>query len=302
MRIARPVAVLLFLGTGLLNAEPTKGQTYVFAAPLEALTLEKTNIWGVASFRATVTAGPNGAPLLNGNAEWMGAGGPVLSPFTLRKDKTDKKTGTRLLVLGSNMAELSLSLDSATVTNATLDLLLLPASDVARISDYETRAFTALSGRLFAGDLSGIPVDTRVAYLKDRKGAPLPSVGVAVYKERKYLSLDLSTGTTVYNTLQLNQTQRVARAISQDLLPELKRAEPLLAAATDTIFGVKILCKIPWKNFMRTYENGTDSLELYVPSEKLRLFMNADITSQAMIDSSVVIVDGNRIDVNLSQQ
>lgn len=302
MRIARPVAVLLLVGTGLLNAEPTKGQNYVFAAPLEALTVEKTNMWGFASLRATVAAGPNGAPLLNGNAEWIGAGAPVLSPFTLRKDKTDKKTGMRELVLRSNTAEISLSFDSATVTSTTLDFLLLPASDVARISDYETRAFTALSGRFFSGELSGIPVDTRVAYLRDRKGAPLPSVALATYKDKKYLSLDLSTGTTVYNTLQLNQTQRVARAISQELLPELKRAEPLLAAVTDTIFGVKILCQIPWKNFMRTYENGTDSLEVYVPTEKLRLFMNADITSQAMIDASVVIVDGNRIDVVLSQQ
>lgn len=293
----------ILLASQVVEAQqPTKGARYVLAVPYEALSLEKTNMWGVSTFNASIAPAADGSLLVNGSSTWIGAGAPVLTPLTLRKDKVDKKTGQRTLVLYSQGAFITLSLDDAAVPAAAVNSLLLPANETTQISEYAKRVYTALSERLFPAELKSSPLDLRVKYLSDRPGAALPKIEIVTYKEKKYLSFGLGTGTAVYNTLQLNQAQRVARVISQELLPELKRAEPLLAALSDGVHGANILFQIPWKNFLKEYERGHDALELYVPSDQLRLFMNADITSQAMVNASTIIVDGNRIEVTLSQQ
>jgi hypothetical protein len=42
-------------------------------------------------------------------------------------------------------------------------------------------------------------------------------------------------------------------------------------------------------------------LEIYAPYDLVEKFFNLDITNQKLVDGSIVLVDGNRIEVDLSK-
>ena len=58
---------------------------------------------------------------------------------------------------------------------------------------------------------------------------------------------------------------------------------------------------VQFKNFLREYERGSDAVQAFIPCETLQKFVDADISSQALINASVVLVNDDRTDVTLSQ-
>jgi hypothetical protein len=65
---------------------------------------------------------------------------------------------------------------------------------------------------------------------------------------------------------------------------------------------VKAAAKIPFKSFVDEYVSPEiDSLEIYAPLSLIRKFSESEITSQQLIDGSVVLVNSNRIQLSLSQ-
>jgi len=44
----------------------------------------------------------------------------------------------------------------------------------------------------------------------------------------------------------------------------------------------------------------SDDLEIYLPLEQVVKFVDADITSQQLIDGSIILLGGNRIQVPLA--
>jgi hypothetical protein len=67
------------------------------------------------------------------------------------------------------------------------------------------------------------------------------------------------------------------------------------------LHGVKMTVEIDHADFLNKRESGgTDRIEIYAPLDLVRRFAADDITSQQLIDGCVVLVDGNRISVNLA--
>jgi hypothetical protein len=123
---------------------------------------------------------------------------------------------------------------------------------------------------------------------------------VEIYKDKSYLSVDLGAGDYVYNTLQMNQTERVARRMA-DAIGSVKSLYRAVGTCPEGVHGIKVTFLASYKNFLREYERGADNVQAYFPCELIAKFQEADITSQALVTGSVVIVDGDRIEVSLTQ-
>jgi hypothetical protein len=200
----------------------------------------------------------------------------------------------------------------STVPKSNLKLKLLFVGDaqklfpqvVARKDDadaYRKEAYAALGSKFFTGPLAALPEDKKTALLTfAHVAAQGTKMGSTTYKDHLYLVVDLGEDDTVYNELRLNQAQRLNRVMNDKLLMILK-AFALPVRDVADIYGLKLEFAIPHKSFGETYATPeTDKLEVYAPADLIRKFAEADITSQQLLDGSVVIVNSNRVQVALS--
>ena len=58
--------------------------------------------------------------------------------------------------------------------------------------------------------------------------------------------------------------------------------------------------EIMYLNFVNESVNRTDQLEVYLPVELVVKFADSDITSQQLMDGGIVLLNGNRIQVQLT--
>ena len=91
-----------------------------------------------------------------------------------------------------------------------------------------------------------------------------------------------------------------AKIINERLLTILKAfVSPV--RETPFICGLKIELRIPHKSFTdQVATPDYDELELFVPNSVIRDFADLEITSQELVDGSVVIVNSNRVAVPLA--
>lgn len=98
----------------------------------------------------------------------------------------------------------------------------------------------------------------------------------------------------------MNQMQRTARSLREFIVPALKRVAEDVAASTMT--GVKVAFKVNFKSFLE--ENvapSADNVVLYVPAGALKQFADADISSQKLLDASVILVNDDRVEISLAE-
>ena len=156
---------------------------------------------------------------------------------------------------------------------------------------------------VFAGELASIPGEKQSAAMKSVAAVDAVGVKRTIYRDAPYLDINLGDHKDVFNTIKQNRTQRVARVISDRMLPALRTIEEGLRGI-DGIAGVALSTKINFKNFVTPMnsEAGTDTMELFVPRAQLKKLIDDEITGQQLIAASVVRVNGTRVDVDLSQQ
>ena len=136
------------------------------------------------------------------------------------------------------------------------------------------------------------------------KGAryDLQAIGGEMSKGRFYM-IFRSASTDVYNDLRLNQPSRISRAIEKDVLALMRIAYRGLAGPSG-VDGFKVELKVGYKNFAQEeyLQPHIDDLHIYAPNVAIAKFAENDITSQAFINQCIVLVNGNRVDVDLAQQ
>jgi hypothetical protein len=186
----------------------------------------------------------------------------------------------------------------------------LPAISVPGNADgpdaqrYRASIQAGIMSKVFVDELSSIPDSGRIALMElvnpDRHLVLSGTVGLAQFKDKKWIELGIGSGDSVYNTLKLNQSQRLALAVSQRALKLLKAALPYATQAS--LAGIKLTADIYSRSFANEYEEpGREHLEMYVPSDQLKAFAAADATSQQLINASTVLLNGDRVAVNLTQ-
>lgn len=156
---------------------------------------------------------------------------------------------------------------------------------------------------LFAKELAAVPQERRSGLAAAVRKVGAGKVEPLTYRDSLYLSLNLGPHANVFNTIQLNRTQRVARVSAEQLMPALREIEKGLAGV-EAVQGVALEVQIGFKNFVKPEngEAGVDKLEILVPRAELAKLADDEVTSQQLFNASVVRLDGNRIDVDLSQQ
>ncbi len=120
-----------------------------------------------------------------------------------------------------------------------------------------------------------------------------------IFKEKKYL-VSSYLDKRAYNSNRVNQAERIARTV-QEFFPVIKRKEELLLSLKE-IDGIKLEVKIAFRDFVdKSSRSQYDELKFYVPKDSLKLFIDADITDQELVDKSIILLNDNRVRVNLSQ-
>lgn len=156
---------------------------------------------------------------------------------------------------------------------------------------------------LFAGDLAPVPEPKRLSIMKAVTGLGASAVRKTTYRDLPYLEVDLGVHGNVFNTIQLNRTQRVARVVLDQMIPAARRLDEELAGI-DPIAGLTLKVAVSYRNFVtpQNGESGIDTVELFLPRGEIAKHRRDEITSQQLIASGVVRVNDNRVDVDLAQQ
>jgi hypothetical protein len=304
-RVALAVLTTLMVGPPLAApqsaptpAKPVKDAVVVLKFPSALITTQTHKQLGIPSGGvdkvAKINADPSGRAIVGGVADWQTAGFPSMLEMKVKK-------------VGDSEVELK-----STTPNSDLKLKLLFTGDVqklfpqvvARKEDadaYRTEAYRTLGGKFFTGPLASLPDDKRTALLTfAHVAAQGTTMGSVTYKDHLYLVVDLGSDENVYNELRLDQAQRLNRVMNDKLLVILK-AFALPVRDVPDIYGLKLEFAIPHRSFAdQSATSATDKLEVYAPANLIRQFAEADITSQQLLDGSVVIVNSNRTQVALS--
>ena len=109
------------------------------------------------------------------------------------------------------------------------------------------------------------------------------------FKGESYLAVHLGRGSTLYNTNQLNQNQRLAREITDRVFPVLKDIAEV--ADSEDSFGLNFLIQIGYKDFL---EEGVapeiDEVSAFISLRDALNFAEFEITDQELADNSVIVV------------
>jgi hypothetical protein len=175
-----------------------------------------------------------------------------------------------------------------------------PADTAARTLAEKSAARVAEA--VFTGDLASVAPEKRLAVMKAAAGFGAGTMKRTLYRDAPYLDVDLGDHENVFNTIQMDRTQRVARVTSEKLIPAARKLEETLSGV-DAIAGVALTIAVHYQNFVNPTngESGVDKLELLVPRAELTKLLRDEITGQQLLANSVVRLNGSRVDVDLSR-
>jgi hypothetical protein len=281
---------------------PQKKEPIMLKLPMTSFGSKKLSRWsGKTTYRATVNRLANQV-LVDGKANWQTDGWPMMQQLLVRSIKVSKlKTELEAELASKPYPAIAFVITfaaPATETPALIDAVIFIGS-VARYeqSDYYHQSVMKIFlPPLFSRiGLTGIDEERQLAIVR-ATGYNLDGLRVEEYKSQRFLTFSAESENE-YNSLQLGQSARAARIIQEALLDDLKTKFVLLKDVP--IDGLRISVDIPYRDFVRESEVKIDNLMIYCTLENLGKFVAADITSQALIDASVILINGNRTAVNL---
>lgn len=253
-----------------------KGQPYTIVVPSDSVEFEGRSRWGDrAIYGARLHADP----------EWANL------PHVVRSDfhKQEVEDDFRIYEFRTDDQYFKLRLPTPDLVAS----YVAPATDEQALID---QAISAAAAVAFVD--TTIPEDLwlDVARYAVGLGAQRLEQPVA-FRGGEYLVLNIGQ-TSVYNSARLNETHRLARTIS-DLIDRVKTVDAL---GDIGLAGMRIDAEIPHYNFVTDSPLAVDEMMWYVGSELIPALRDFEITSQDLVDQSVVVANGTRVEVNLADQ
>ena len=300
--------ILLFAQQAFGQSNPkwpislAKGATVTLKIPNAAITLEKVSVW-TGAYSYTVYVDQDGDNYTVGShPDWQDLGWP--SQLVLSVNKVERKkeyTQVELDDPRGNHIKLRFT-PSVKDVSAALLALVHPGtlSDFQSSEYYQKQVADRHLPKIFKGPLAAIPRDFQLKMI-DGAGYDLNAVGSETYKGRFFIVFR-DTGREIYNSIQLNQTARAARAMEKYIFAAMRGAYKALADI-EGLDGVKVELKVGYKDFVSEEYSQPhyDELHIYATKDVLKKFAEDDITSQQFVNDSIVLVNGNRTDVSLNQ-
>jgi hypothetical protein len=302
----RWVVVALTIFMAALSAKATswplaipKGSSVVVKIP--------TRFWQVGKYDAVSGSGQRiyfiDMEMLFSSPDWESSGFPYCGEFTLTKISEFRpfyKLRYTDIELRNNGIYLKLRFN-ADVKDLNGEFQKVVATGNWRqfeaSEEFRDNVLTPQGNRIFTGPLAQLPATLKLSLFNTVCDGQ-NTLGTETYKDKSYVAVALSSDGNVYNSLKLNEAARVAQVVNGRLLSEIKLYGKI--AGLVGIEGVKFAVGIAYKDFVNESVPHIDNLEIYVPLNLSTKFADADITSQQMIDGSIVVLNGNRIQVSLA--
>jgi len=269
---------------------------------------KKEEVPHLDAFEVTVSLGVDGTLIIGGDPDWRSSSLPLVMTGTVTTVKNVKRDKATFLTVRGDDREIVFRLPLGGSWQQVISEVLMPGhSTVATPSpDLEAslnRMLDAYCERQFTAPLDALDprIRRRVAELQFAVGASGPPT-TSTFEGTRYFDAVLGEGTVVYNTRSSSASQRASNTITDRILPAVK-------AWTKVFFGevpfdgLHITADIAHKDFTE-YPPRTerDRLELYMSLDDADDFEDEDLSGQQLLDASIVLLNGNRVQLDLSQQ
>lgn len=273
-------------GTPLPHPDKLKKERFIFRLPMPPVSIKKHDgVWvdelgDSYSFEGIPSDSLIGFP-----------SAVVCERWTTWKRKSQDKL--ELIVrCNKEMRSVFFPLDSAKAVRA-FNYVFANAADSNAIWRAATERVAQMA---FTGKLAAVPTPTRerlvlLAVTTDVR----PRFKTVDLQGKSYFAIDVGETGSAYNSTLVNQNSRIASALSSHLLRYIK----LFGAAVDgaiALDGIVFQERVSYYRPLTNYVGGypSDQLEIFVPLDAIRRFASAEITGQDLVDASIVLVDGNR--------
>ncbi len=291
-----------------------KGAIVTLKLSQSLLGVPKVSRWNLnLSSKVSINPGVGEGVLVNSRSDWQESGWLLMVGFSLSKVSAGKAS-TEVQLKKETLKTFANGFRRNETWTISLKFMMAPElvnkafhkvafvgepSAFERDSYYQNELADRLLPKIFVGKLSDL---TREQQLRIVRAADYEADAVRLdeYKGHWFIRFTVE-GESVYNTLQLGQTARVAR-VAQDYLLSALKAKSALLAGIPGIDGIRLDMKIAYKDFVERFAaEQYDELAIYSVLDDVKRFAEAEITNQELLDRSVVIVNGNRVKVSLEQ-
>src|SRR5262245_10115248 len=279
----------------------SKQQPLVIKIPRKLLKYENSSIKsGLPIYTANVSV-VGETIMVEEESDWQLRGWPPM--LTLYYEKSSKANEYTEIEFRMSLAYTKLRLAAHTHS---VDAVLRQLVFLGSAESFESSAeFKALTEKLlpikFSGVLAEIPRDKQFQLLKD-SGYNDEEIGVAEFKGKQYITFSPTYPPAEFNSPQVNRAARLATVLKALVLPAFDKIAPVITDANG-IYGIKIRVRIFYRDFLskRNQRPLVEVLEIFAPYDLVEKFFNLDITNQKLVDGSIVLVNGDRIEVDLSK-
>lgn len=278
-----------------------KKDAVILKFPKSIAKFEKIRRWiGIEQNLVTISETSPGKYALNGELNWDDDFSQ-LTPYLIRDFNLSNKKPSEIILSEEPVLEtrrqIKILIPASMDVQKVLSQLLFKGTSVQFLqSDYFIAKRERLLPTIFRGPLKSIPVEKQRELIM-WAGLDIKMFGFVTFKEKEFLSIKTDED-VVYNTLQLNQAERTSRQTQHTL----KRIKELIGITgpLPSFHGIQAWASISSYNFVRKDDEQIEQFEMYIPFDLLKKFLDLDITDQALVDSCVVLIDGSRVKVNLT--
>ncbi len=286
-----------------------KTQPVVIKIPRQLLKYEDYSFRGrVPIYTANVSV-VGETIIVEGESDWQLRGWPPL--LTVFYEKSIKEKAYTEIEFRSNLAYVKLRFASVIPDlEEALEQLVFFGSAESFESSEEFKALTEkLLPRKFSGVLAEIPRDKQFQLVKGLDYND-DEMGIAEFQGKKYIAFSPASQIPEFNSRDFKQAARVATVLRDIVLPAFDKVAPVITKANG-IYGIKVRARIFYREILpptrrnpRPNENqrpNVEVLEIFAPYDLVEKLFNFDITNQKLVDGSTILVNGNRIEVDLSK-
>jgi hypothetical protein len=279
----------------------SKQQPLVIRIPRKLLQYENDSIRsGLPIYTANLSV-VGETIMVEGESDWQLRGWPPMLTLFYEKSSKDNERIEIEFRSSSAYVKLRFAADTPNVDAALRQLVFLGSAETFE----STAEFKALTEKLlpikFSGVLAEIPRDKQLQLLKDL-GYNDDEMSVVELKGKQYIAFSATYPAAEFNSRQVNQGARVATVLKALVLPAFDKVAPVITDANG-IYGIKIRTRIFYQDFLpkRNRKTRVEVLEIFAPYDMVEKLFNLEITNQKLVDGSIVLVNGDRIEVDLSK-
>jgi hypothetical protein len=230
-----------------------------------------------------------------GASQWRTAGFPDLGRFEVSKVRSSKRD-TEVELKGETRVVKLRFLPSVRDVGAAFAEVTAPgAPDGTEARTYLESVFPLLAKLLLEGDVTHLPDVVQVGLVRaihDSGGQA--RLGTETYRDSPYLVVRMGRITPRTRLFLSNPVARAAIVMNDQLVAVAKGFwKPLGKGAG--FGGLKIEADLPRPGTAAPDKEDADRVEWYTPWPELSRFAVDEITSAALIEKSVVLLDHNRV-------